>query len=51
MGLQNIVGNFYENDPMDKAFLSLIILFEDTLIREKVLETDFSFLVATPIEG
>ena len=48
LGLQNIIGNFDENDPTDLSFLSFIIFFEETLIKEKVIESDFTFLVASP---
>ncbi len=46
MLLQDIVGNFDPNDPIDTGFLNLLIYVEKLLIRENELESDFAFLVA-----
>lgn len=45
MLLQDIVGNFNPDDPKDSTVLKLIIYLEDLLIREKVLGSDFIFMV------
>jgi SAM-dependent methyltransferase len=46
MLLQDIVGNFNATDPVDAGFLQLLIYIERVLIREHVLASDFTFLVA-----
>lgn len=43
--LADIVGNFQPDDPKDEALLDLMILFEETLIEEKVIPSDFAFTV------
>jgi len=44
--LHNIVGNFNEGNVEDIAFLELLCYFERTLIAEKVLTSDFTFIIA-----
>ena len=51
MLLQDIVGNFDATDPIDAGFLNLLIYIERELIREKVLESDFTCLVAGKSPG
>jgi SAM-dependent methyltransferase len=46
MLLQDIAGNFDPADPTYASFLNLLIYIEKLLIQEKVLESDFVFLVA-----
>jgi len=43
---ENIAGNFDQSNPLHDALVRLIILHEDTLIANKVLPSDFKFLVA-----
>lgn len=47
MLLQDIVENFNHDDYKDKTVLSLLILLENILIREKAINSDFAFLVAS----
>jgi ubiquinone/menaquinone biosynthesis C-methylase UbiE len=47
--LADIVGNFKIDDPKDIALLNLAILFEEILMDEGVISSDFVFLVAKPI--
>jgi 2-polyprenyl-3-methyl-5-hydroxy-6-metoxy-1,4-benzoquinol methylase len=49
MLLQDIVANFNHNDYRDMTVLKLLILLENTLIREKVIDSDFAFLVASKL--
>jgi SAM-dependent methyltransferase len=46
MLLQDIAGNFDPADSIDAGFLKLLIYVEKLLIEEKVLESDFAFVVA-----
>lgn len=43
--LAEIAGNFEAGDPKDDALVDLMILFEETLIEEKVIPSDFTFVV------
>ncbi len=43
--LADIVGNFEPGDAKDDALVDLMILLEQTLIDEKVIPSDFTFLV------
>jgi SAM-dependent methyltransferase len=43
--LADIAANFHDDDAKDVAMLDLMSLFEATLIRERVLPSDFAFLV------
>lgn len=43
--LADIAGNFESGDPKDDALLELMVLFEQTLIAEKVIPSDFTFIV------
>ncbi len=45
MLLQDIVGNFNPNDPKDTTVLRLILYLEDLLIKEKILRSDFVFMI------
>lgn len=45
MLLQDIVGNFDPDDPKDAAALNLMIYLEDILIREKVIQSNFVFMI------
>lgn len=40
-----IIGNFDVNDEKDRAIIDLICLFEHTLIREKIIPSDFALIV------
>ena len=44
--LADIVGNFDPADPDDVAMIDLVSLYEQTLIDEGVLPSDFVYLVA-----
>lgn len=46
--LADIAANFREDDPKDVAMLDLISLFEEILIAERVLPSDFAFYVLSP---
>jgi SAM-dependent methyltransferase len=46
MLLQDLAGNFNPADSIDASFLNLLIYIEKLLIQEKVLESDFTFIVA-----
>lgn len=46
MLLRDIMKNFTPDNYKDKTVLSLLILLEKMLINEKVLESDFSFVIA-----
>jgi|SRR3989338_2714214 len=46
MLLQEIISNFNHDDFRDVAILKLLILLEGILIRNKVIDSDFSFIVA-----
>jgi SAM-dependent methyltransferase len=43
--LADIAANFSEDAPRDVALLDLMCLYEDTLIEERVLPSDFAFFV------
>lgn len=43
--LADIVANFRQDDPKDVALLDLMSLFEEVLIAERVLPSDFAFFV------
>jgi hypothetical protein len=49
MLLQNIIANFDHDNYKDKSILSLLILLENILIREKVIDSDFAFLAASKL--
>lgn len=49
MLLQDIIANFDHDDERDRTVLKLLIQLEATLIREKVLTSDFCFLVAQKV--
>ncbi|NWG04921.1 MAG: class I SAM-dependent methyltransferase [Syntrophaceae bacterium] len=44
--LNDIILNFDENQPEDMAILRLIFYIEKFLIRKKILDSDFTFMVA-----
>jgi len=44
--LADIVGNFDPADPDDVAMIDLVCLYEQTLIDEGVLPSDFTYVVA-----
>jgi SAM-dependent methyltransferase len=46
LGLGEIIANFDPYDPKDVALLELMSLFEDTLVDEGVLASDFTYIVA-----
>jgi SAM-dependent methyltransferase len=46
--LADIAGNFRAEDPRDRALLELLALFEETLITERVIPSDFVLAVARP---
>ncbi|MHB8772822.1 MAG: class I SAM-dependent methyltransferase [Syntrophales bacterium] len=47
MLLHDIAGNFNEKTEEDIAFLGLLCYFEKVLLREKVLPSDFSLIIAS----
>jgi SAM-dependent methyltransferase len=46
--LADIAANFDEDDSKDVALLDLMSLFEEVLVTERVLPSDFAFFVLTP---
>jgi SAM-dependent methyltransferase len=46
--LADIAANFREEDPKDVALLDLLSLFEEVLVEERVLPSDFAFFVLRP---
>lgn len=46
--LSDIIANFHEDDPMDRALIDILDFFEQTLIREGVIASDFIFAVMKP---
>jgi SAM-dependent methyltransferase len=44
--LADIAGNFESNDEKDMALLDMIMVFEETLIEEKVIPSDFIFVIS-----
>jgi 2-polyprenyl-3-methyl-5-hydroxy-6-metoxy-1,4-benzoquinol methylase len=46
--LADIVANFDGQNPKDVALLDLICLFEEVLITERVLPSDFAYYVLSP---
>ena len=48
MLLQEIISNFNHDDIHDTTLLSMLIFLETLLIKEKVLDSDFTFIVAKP---
>jgi SAM-dependent methyltransferase len=46
--LADIAANFKQDDPKDKALIDLMSLFEEVLIAERVLPSDFAYFVLTP---
>ena len=46
--LADIAANFREDDPKEVAMLDLISLFEEILIAERVVPSDFAFYVLSP---
>jgi SAM-dependent methyltransferase len=47
MLLHDVIGNFDERKEEDIAFLGLLCYFEKILIKERVLPSDFTFIIAT----
>jgi len=47
MLLHDIVGNFNEGNEEDIAILKLLCFIEKTLIKEKVIPSDFAVIIAT----
>ena len=45
--LADIAANFHEDEPKDVALLDLMSLFEEVLVAERVLPSDFAFFVLT----
>jgi SAM-dependent methyltransferase len=43
--LADIAANFRDDEPNEMALLDLLSLFEETLVNERVLPSDFAFLV------
>jgi ubiquinone/menaquinone biosynthesis C-methylase UbiE len=48
MLLQGIIHNFEDGTPEGTSMLRLLLYFEDLLIREGILDSDFCFVVAVP---
>jgi 2-polyprenyl-3-methyl-5-hydroxy-6-metoxy-1,4-benzoquinol methylase len=46
--LADIAANFRLDDPRDVALLDLMTLFEEVLVAERVLPSDFAFFVLSP---
>jgi 2-polyprenyl-3-methyl-5-hydroxy-6-metoxy-1,4-benzoquinol methylase len=46
--LADIAANFKEDDPKDVALIDLMSLFEEVLVAERVLPSDFAFFVLSP---
>jgi SAM-dependent methyltransferase len=46
--LADIAANFHEDDPKDVALVDLMSLFEEVLMAERVLPSDFAFFVLSP---
>jgi SAM-dependent methyltransferase len=46
--LADIAANFREDEPKDVALVDLMSLFEEVLIAERVLPSDFAFFVLSP---
>ena len=46
--LADIAPNFKEDDPKDVALIDLMSLFEEVLIAERVVPSDFAFLILSP---
>jgi SAM-dependent methyltransferase len=46
--LADIAANFDDDDPKDVAILDLICLVEELLIAERVLPSDFAYVVLSP---
>lgn len=46
MLLQDIVGNFDSDEEEDRTILNLLIYLEETLIKNKVLSSDFAVIIA-----
>jgi 2-polyprenyl-3-methyl-5-hydroxy-6-metoxy-1,4-benzoquinol methylase len=46
--LADIAANFHEGDPREVALLDLMALFEEVLIVERILPSDFAFFVLSP---
>lgn len=49
--LSDIIANFHEDDPMDRALIDTLVYFEQTLIKEHVIDSDFIFAIMKPIHG
>jgi SAM-dependent methyltransferase len=49
--LEDVVGNFDVHNEDERAFLELLILFEEVLIAEGVLSSDFVLVIAKPIRS
>jgi SAM-dependent methyltransferase len=49
--LSEIVANFNEHDERDRARIDMLVYFEETLIREGVIDSDFVFAVMSAREG
>jgi hypothetical protein len=46
--LADIAANFNQDDPRDVALLDLMSLFEEVLVAERILPSDFAFFVFSP---
>lgn len=47
--LSDIAANFDEHSPADCALIDLLVYFEETLIREQVIPSDFVFAILKPL--
>jgi len=46
--LENVVGNFSDQNDDHRTIIRLLIALESILLEEKVLPSDFTFIVARP---
>ena len=49
--LNHVMANFDVTDEVQASLLRMIFLYEQTLIEQKVLESDFCYGVARPLRG
>ena len=47
--LNHVMANFDANDEMQASLLRMTFLYEQTLVEQKVLDSDFCFVVARPL--
>jgi len=49
--LNHVMANFDVTDELQASLVKMIFLFEQTLVEQEVLDSDFCYVVARPLPG